>query len=112
MRRAHEVCYRKALVDIISMVKHAAGEQEPLLTASERVDRAFAVVTAGQTFTPDQQRWLDRIREHLVENLTIDPEDFDLIPVFSRDGGWRQADRVFEGHLEDLIRRLNQAVAA
>src|SRR5262249_25751525 len=39
LQRAHASCYHKALVDIISMVKHAAEEQQPLLTAAERVDR-------------------------------------------------------------------------
>ncbi len=48
------------------MVKHAAKEEEPLLTAAERVERAFAKITAGQQFTEEQQKWLDRIRAHLV----------------------------------------------
>ncbi len=39
LQKAHKVRYDKALVDIISMVKHAAREQEPLYTASERVQR-------------------------------------------------------------------------
>jgi len=43
--------YHKALVDIISMIKHAAKEGEPLLTAEERVERAFAKVVTGKTFT-------------------------------------------------------------
>ena len=30
-------------------------------------------------FTPEQQRWLDRIREHMRTNLSIDREDFDRI---------------------------------
>ena len=94
LQKAHEVHYRKALVDIISMVKHAAREQEPLLTAQERVGRAFDKLTAGKTFTPAQQQWLDRIRAHLVENLSIDREDFDVSPVFDPprrlgDGGSR-----------------------
>ena len=42
LQKAHEVHYHKALVDIISMVKHAARQDEPLLTAEERVERAFA----------------------------------------------------------------------
>ena len=41
---------------------------------------------------PDQQ-WLDRIREHLVQNLSIDREDFDTIPVLHRLGRWSAADR-------------------
>ena len=49
---AHRAQYKKELVDIISMVKHAARDAEPLLTAAERVERAFAQLTAGRSFTP------------------------------------------------------------
>ena len=40
LQKAHEIRYHKALVDIISMVKHAARE-EPAADPAERVDRAF-----------------------------------------------------------------------
>ena len=112
LQKAHAACYRKSLVDIISMVKHAASDQEPLLTAAERVDRAFAVVTAGWSFSDEQRRWLDRIREHLIANLTIEREDFDMLPIFTRDGGWARANREFGGSLDGLIQRINEAVAA
>jgi type I restriction enzyme, R subunit len=102
LQKAHQVCYKKSLVDIISMVKHAAREQEPLLTAEERVDRAFQQITADRQFTDAQQQWLERIRAHLIENLSIDPEDFDDLPVFARYGGWAKADRDFEGTLGEI----------
>jgi len=88
LQRAHALHYQRALVDIISMVKHAAEEEQPLLTAEERVDRALAKITAGATFTPEQQQWLERIRAALIENLSIDEEDFDALPVLQREGGW------------------------
>ena len=86
LRRAHEVVHKKPLVDIISIVKHAANAQAPLLTASERVEAAFAAVTNGQSFTADETKWLERIREHLRQNLSIDRDDFENIPVFSDAG--------------------------
>jgi len=112
LEKAHEVHYHKALVDIISMVKHAARDQEPLLTAKERVGRAFDKLTAGKTFTEAQQAWLDRIRDHLVQNLSIDRDDFDEMPVFTRHGGWTKADRDFDGKLIQFLREVNEAVAA
>jgi type I restriction enzyme R subunit len=112
LQKAHQAQYHKALVDIISMVKHAAKEQEPLFTAEERVARAFEALTAGRTFTPAQQKWLDRIREHMVTNLSIDRGDFDDIPILYDAGGWGGADKAFEGELSDLIESLNEAVAA
>lgn len=112
LQKAHEVHYRKALVDIISMVKHAADEGQPLLTADERVAQAFVRLTVSHTFTPPQQAWLDRIREHLIANLSIDREDFDDLPVFARHGGWGTANRDFDGRLSQLLHDVNQAIAA
>jgi type I restriction enzyme R subunit len=112
LQEAHEIRYNKALVDIISMVKHAADEQSPLLTASERVEQALETITAGRTFTPEQQQWLDRIREHLRENLSIDKDDFEELPIFNRHGGWSKVQQVFGTKLPEFIKQLNQAIAA
>ncbi|MDQ7780017.1 MAG: type I restriction-modification enzyme R subunit C-terminal domain-containing protein [Planctomycetota bacterium] len=112
LQRAHEMQYHKALVDIISMVKHAAREEAPLLTAEERVQAAMTRVSRGQTFTPEQQQWLDRIREHLIQNLSIEREDFEVVPVLARHGGWAPANRAFGLKLAEIIRQINEAIAA
>jgi type I restriction enzyme R subunit len=112
LQKAHEIHYHRALVDIISMIKHAAKEEQPLWTASERVGSAFEKVTAGNTFTPEQRQWLDRIKAHLVENLSIDKEDFDELPIFSRSGGWSRANHSFGGRLPQWISEFNEAIAA
>lgn len=112
LQKAHQIHYHKALVDIISMVKHAAEAEQPLYTAAERVERGFEKVIAGKSFTPEQRQWLDRIKAHLVENLSIDKEDFDDLPVFSRAGGWARANRAFDGRLPQLVGEFNQAIAA
>jgi type I restriction enzyme R subunit len=113
LQKAHELRYSKALVDIISMVKHAADEQAPLLNAAERVDLAFERVTRGKTFTPDQQQWLDRIRHHMQANLSVERDDFEDIPIFANAGGWGAARKVFgNGKLDQLLHELNEAIAA
>lgn len=112
LQKAHTIAYKKSLVDIISMVKHAADEAAPLLTASERVEAAIAKLTAGRAFTTDQQKWMARIREHLIANLSIDRSDFDELPVFSREGGWTRANRVFDDRLTEFINDVNEALAA
>lgn len=112
LRKAHEARYQRALVDIISMVKHAADEQQPLLTAAERVERALDRVTRGKELTEDERRWLERIQAHLVENLSLDREDFELVPVFQRAGGLAAARRAFGPRLDGLIADLNQGIAA
>ena len=112
LQKAHEMRYRKSLVDIISMVKHAAVEESPLLTAAERVEQAIAKIGVGRAFTPDQQKWLDLIRQHLVMNLSIEQDDFDVIPGLEQAGGWGRANKVFDGKLDELLRDINKAVAA
>ncbi len=112
LQRAHKLRYDKALVDIISMVKHAASEQCPLLNAEERVAKAIARISDGRSFTVEQQQWLGRIRLHLVENLSIDEEDFEVMPTLEGAGGWGKANRVFEGKLKELLHQLNEALAA
>jgi type I restriction enzyme R subunit len=112
LRKAHELHYHKALVEIISMVKHAAREQQPLYTASERVQLAIAKVSAGKAFSSDQIQWLNRIEAHLVANLSIDKDDFEAIPVFTLAGGWGRANKIFAGQLPQLIDQLNEAIAS
>lgn len=112
LQMAHKMRYDKALVDIISMVKHAAREEEPLCTAEQRIHRVFDKMAYSVSLTPDQQRWLDKIREHLIANLSISKDDFDIIPIFANEGGWGRANRVFNGELPVLIQQWNEAIAA
>ena len=112
LQKAHKLVYNKALVDIISMIKHGAKEESPLYTAAERVDRALKKVMADKTFDEEQAEWLGYIREHLVENLTLEMDDFDFAPVFERPGGIGKARKVFGEALETLIEEINYAVAA
>ena len=112
LRKAHEARYGKALVDLISMVKHAANDEMPLLTAEERVDRALAKLTRGRQLTDQERQWLGGIRVHLVENLSIDQDDFDLVPVLQRAGGLGGARIAFENRLEGIIHDLNEGIAA
>lgn len=111
LQKAHKLTYNKELADIISMIKHAAHEEEPLLTAEERVSRALEQLTHGTMFTDDQLKWLGRIRAHLIANLTIAREDFDTLPIFQREGGWTVANKVFDDNLETLLQEFNEAVA-
>ncbi len=112
LQTAHKIHYQKALVDIISMVKHAADNGSPLYTAEERVEKAFEAVVTSQTFSEEQAKWLERIKSHLKKNLSIDQNDLETLPVFTRVGGWGRANTVFQGHLSQLLHRFNEAIAA
>lgn len=112
LQRAFEASKHKALVDIISMVKTAAGESSTLLTSEERVDTAIAKVLSGRSMTEAQSKWMGRIRELLVANLSIERDDFDYIPILSDPGGWGRANKDFNGELILMIRDLNRELVA
>jgi type I restriction enzyme R subunit len=51
---------------------------------------------------------MEYIRQHLIQNLSIEREDFEGIPVLSDHGGWGRANRVFGGQLAELLEDLNK----
>jgi type I restriction enzyme R subunit len=112
LQKAHQMKYNVALADVISMIKHAADEHSPLLTAETRVDNAIADFTDGRTLSAPQREWLAKIRAHLIENLSVDEDDFDVVPIFSRSGGWGRANQAFDGELASVLHDLNERVAA
>jgi type I restriction enzyme R subunit len=112
LQRAFNAAHHKALADIISMVKRAALDSSPLLTAEERVNQAIDHVLADRNLSDAQAKWMEYIRQHLIANLSIEREDFEAIPVLSDHGGWGRANRVFEGELAELLNELNEELVA
>ena len=110
LQKAHKIVYGKALADIISMVKHVT-EQSEIYSACERIEMAMRKFMSNKDFTHDEIRWLELIREHLIENLTIDIDDFEDMPIFTREGGKSKAKKVF-GDLVKLVDKLNELVAS
>ena len=107
LRRA----YHHALADIISMVHHA-DRGDPLMSAEERVDTAINRILVERQLTEAEQKWMGLIRRHLIANLAIAREDFELIEFEQAGATWNRVDRDFGGSLTDMIARLNEAVAA
>ena len=66
----------------------------------------------GKSFTADQTKWLEYIRVHLIQSLTLDLEDFNTQPIFSDRGGLKEARNVFGENLETLIQEINYHIAA
>lgn len=112
LQKAHRIVYHKEAVDIISMVKHAAKETEPLLSPEERVEQAVKKVVAGKQLSDEQQKWMEYIKEHLKQNMTIDEHDLNELPVFADRGGLSKFKRVFDSDYQNLINELNLAIAA
>ena len=108
LRRA----YNQELVDIISIIRYATKGGE-LLTVEQRVNKALMKVKSGRPFTEEQNRWLELIRRHLIENLLMEKEDIETLPIFTREGvSWKKLNKVFDGRLETIIHEINEAIAA
>ena len=112
LQKGHELVYKKPLADIISMIKHASDFQLPILTAQERVEKAISSIMGTKQFTDEQQTWLAYIKEHLIKNLAIAIEDFEIMPVFERHGGLSVAKKVFGDDINLLINKINETLAA
>jgi type I restriction enzyme R subunit len=111
LKRASQIVYKKHLPDIISIIRNAA-KNEPLLEVNERVDNAVEKLFVGKTLSIEQSEWIQYIKEHLIQNLTLDKEDFEYSPIFERHGGWGKFRKVFNEDAETIIIRINEAIAA
>jgi type I restriction enzyme R subunit len=75
------------------------------------VNRAVDNFLVAHKLTAEQMQWLSLVREHLVKNLSIDKDNFDLPGFLKNRGGTSRARKVF-GDLHKLASELNEAVAA
>jgi type I site-specific restriction endonuclease len=112
LQRAYKLVHQRALADIISLIRSAFDHSYPVYTAEERVERAIAFVTDGKQFTDEQLEWLGYIKQHLIQNLSIDLDDFEYAPIFELHGGKGKARRVFGDDFNRLISDFNSAIAA
>ena len=99
------------VTDIISLIKTAANKEE-LLEVHERVGKAIEKLFAGKQLNAEQDAWIAYIKEHLIQNLTLDKEDFDYSPILERHGGWGKFKKVFHTEAETIIIKINEAIAA
>ena len=49
---------------------------------------------------------------HIIENPSINPEDFNIMPILTNVVRWDRANQIFIGRIQDLIRLLNKVEAA
>ena len=104
---------KRLLTDIVSLVRFAMQQDNELVPYPERVQANFKAWLAqhGQPFTPEQQHWLEMIRDHIAANLGIELEDFDYAP-FSQQGGLGRVHQLFGEQLPQVMDELNRELVA
>jgi type I restriction enzyme R subunit len=101
----------KVVTDLVSLVRFALEQETILSPFAETVEDRFAgwmatQTASGRTFSPDQMRWLEMIRDHVKTSIVIDPEAFEYAP-FIQQGGLGRAHQVFGDRLEPMLLELN-----
>jgi len=106
----------RILTDLVSLVRFAMQQDNELVPYPERVTANFKAwlaqqAVAGKAFTPEQQQWLEMIRDHIAASLDIELNDFDL-PPFSQQGGLGRVHQLFGAGLPNVLASLNASLAA
>jgi type I restriction enzyme R subunit len=107
----------KLVTDIIRLIRFALERDEELIPYEDTVRMRFDIwVTEqesdGRTFTPEQMRWLELVRDHIAASMNFDPaEDYDLSP-FAEEGGINAAYALFGDNLSEVLEELNGALVA
>ena len=105
----------RVLTDIVSLVRYALHTDPELVPHVEAVRVRFDLwlteqQSTGRSFSGEQRRWLDMVRDHIATSMTIEPDDFDLDP-FAQEGGLDAAYDAFGEQLTPLLDELNTVLA-
>ncbi len=90
---------------IIGYIRQAAIGS-PLVPFEERVDRAVARIKQQRLWSPNQERWLDRLAAQLKREIIIDESLFEA-PAFRQYGGRRALEAQFPGEVDNLLDQLS-----
>jgi len=103
--------------DLVRLVRYTLEQDDELVPHSEVVALRFDIwlreqEAEGRSFTPEQLRWLEMVRDHIAASMSFDPAvDYDLLP-FAEEGGITAAYELFGSNLRPLIDELNEQLTA
>ncbi|HKZ54663.1 MAG TPA: type I restriction-modification enzyme R subunit C-terminal domain-containing protein [Anaerolineales bacterium] len=105
--------FPKALVFADNDLPHRSHADlgAPLTSAEERVDAALRRLLGERILTEPQRKWLGLIRRHMIANLAIARDDFELIEFEQAGATWSRVNKDFGEALPKLLQPLNEAVA-
>jgi type I restriction enzyme R subunit len=107
---------KSVLTNLVSLVRHAIGQEEELVAFPDQIAERYAMWLAqqeqtGRVFTEDQRAWLDSIAAHIATSLRITAGDFEYTP-FAERGGIGAAYRAFGDELPKVLDDLNTELVA
>jgi type I restriction enzyme R subunit len=94
--------------DIISFIRRQALG-DPLLSHEERIKLALKKVYSLKAWTKIQRQWLERMEKQLIQETVFERSDFDK-GAFRDNGGFNRLNKIFEGHLANVLDEINIAL--
>jgi len=94
---------------IIGYIRQAAIG-DPLIPFDQRVDRALQTMLASRAWTTPQRDWLKKLAAQTKANVLVDRAALDNDMVFTQQGGFNRANRLFEGQLPQILSTFNDSV--
>ncbi len=104
---------QRLLTDVVSLVRFALHQEPQLVPYGEQVRGRFDrwIAEQGGRFTAEQRRWLEMIRDQVATSVEITVDDFED-PPFVQQGGLGKARQVFGEKLPEVLREVNEVLAA
>ncbi len=105
------------LTALVALIRRVCGIDKTVSPYSETVRKNFQnwIMThhsgGGKKFNEEQMDWLRMIRDHVVSSFHMDREDLEMAP-FNAKGGMGRMHQLFGDQMDEVISKLNEALAA
>lgn len=104
------------VTDLVSLIRHTLRPGEPLTPFAQVVRQRYATwrqqqAEAGVIFTEEQNKWLEKIAEHIATSLAIEMEDF-TDGWFAQRGNLGKAHELFGDRLPVIVDEMNRVLTA
>ena len=93
--------------DIISLIRrYAIGSV--LISHETRIRKAVDRLRKAHTFTMQEQNWIKRMEDYLLNEAVLNVQVFDEDSRFKSQGGFAKINKVFGNKLESVVIELNE----
>ena len=102
-----ELTNEKITADIISLIRRYALGSD-LISHEEKIRRAVSKLRHNHKFTKQEENWLGRIENYLLNESIFNKNTFDEDARFREAGGFKRINKIFGDKLDGIIIELNE----
>jgi len=105
------------LTALVALIRRVCGMDAKIAPYAETVKRNFQSWImqrhsgAGEKFTGEQLEWMHMIRDHIATYVHIERDDLDMAP-FDAKGGLGKMYQLFGAEMDNVLKEMNEALAA